>query len=137
MVKVLFPAYVNIEGVCRSFFMYFHEPLPFHMAYPVTGCYEQEKVLEEEHALLLSYFSGNVQTLQNRIEAEIDIMESEGSMIYDERPDQGTIRRISDRLWTQWENEYPSTVSQETVYMLVVLEIFRRRARKRRADNMM
>lgn len=107
------------------------------MAYPVTGCYEQEKVLEEEHALLLSYFSGNVQTLQNRIEAEIDIMESEGSMIYDERPDQGTIRRISDRLWTQWENEYPSTVSQETVYMLVVLEIFRRRARKRRADNMM
>lgn len=116
--------------------MYFHEPLPFHMAYPVTGCFEQEKVLEEEHALLFSYFSGNVQTLQNRIEAELDKMEYEGSMIYDQRPDQGTLRRMSDNIWSQWENEYPSTVSQEVVYMLVVWEVFRRRARKRRADNL-
>lgn len=117
--------------------MYFHEPLPFHMAYPVTGCFEQEKVLEEEHALLFSYFSGYVQTLQNRIEAEVDTMDSEGSMMYDEHPDQENIRRISDAIWSQWEKEYPSTVSQDTVYMLVVLEIFRRRAKKRRADNFM
>ena len=118
----------------QEFFMYFHEPLPFHMAYPVNGCYEEEKVLEKEHALLFSYFSGNVQTLQNRIEAELDKEEYEGGMIYDDYPDPETIKRMSNGIWMQWNQEYPDTVSQETVYMLVVLEIFRRRARRRRAN---
>lgn len=114
--------------------MYFHEPLPFHMAYPVTCCLEQEKVLEEEHALLMSYFSGNVQTVQNRVESELDQMETEGSRIYDAYPDKEWIRSITHTIWTAWDQEYPSTVSEETVYMLVVWEIFRRRAKKRRAD---
>lgn len=114
--------------------MYFHEPMPFHMAYPVSGCYEEERILENEHALLFSYFTGNIQTLQNRIEAEADKQEYAGSMMYDEHPDTEMIRRTSRTIWDEWEDAYPDTIPEEMVYMLLVWEIFRRRSRKRRAD---
>lgn len=117
----------------QEFFMYFHEPLPFHMAYPVTGCIEQEKVIEEEHTRMFSYFSDEIQTLQKRIEYEIDQMEYEGSPIYDEYPDKEWMRRIGQNIRDDWMQEY-GVRPEEQIYILVVWEVFRRRAKKRRAN---
>lgn len=117
--------------------MQFQDFLPFYKTVPsAVRTLDSERDRKEEHAHMMTYFTEYEQTVQKRIEEEMDRRESQGSMLYDAHPDKETIRRIGKKIWEEWESEFPSTVGEDVVYIFLVGEVFRRRNRMKRGETM-
>lgn len=120
--------------------MYDQKAKPFYMMHPMNDCVEDEKRIEEEHRRMVSYLTPKAQLLQKEIEELLDTMEYDGSPMYDEHPDKEWLYMVSRKsgAYKKMDSDLPSDVSseiwQETVYMLVLWEVFRRRAKRRRSD---
>lgn len=82
--------------------MYFEHPVPFYVAYPFSSFYDDEKTARKDLELMKSFYPEASRKIQQIVERECDRMEYDGSMMYDEYPDQLMVmqicRRISDKV---------------------------------------
>lgn len=74
--------------------MYLKEYFPFYTTY-ANPLYEGERMQDKEFNLMKSYYPGTVQHIQEKIEEECDLMDYEGSRLYDEYPDKYMIYHLS------------------------------------------
>ena len=86
---------------------------------------------EDEFNLMKSYYPQTVQRIQERVEEECDLLDYEGSRLYDEYPDRLSLYRIADTISTILEQE-AEKVSRDLIQVLVCDEIYKRRHGGRR-----
>lgn len=115
-------------------------PFPFYMNYwSYRNQQKDENVLRDLEYFQLTY-PAEVRQYQQRIAEILDQLDYEGSMIYDEYPDKGSIMRmaenITDILSREQEEEWPgeSLLEGATSWIQVLLcnEIYKRRRGGRR-----
>ena len=109
--------------------MYYDEFFPFYAAYADPLLYERENIQEKEFAL--------IRRLQERVEQECQLLDYEGSRIYDEYPDRWMLRRMCRDIRETEENTMEAQMVsseklEELTEVLLYQEISRRRCRRRR-----
>ena len=117
--------------------MYFEPYFPFHAAYSNPFMYEGERMQEEEFKLMKSYYPQTVQRIQERVEEECDILDYEGSRLYDEYPDKYMLYHLSSRIKESIQPELSSEAVRESfldelIQVMLYQEISRRRCRRHR-----
>ncbi|MCM1100348.1 MAG: hypothetical protein NC079_03210 [Clostridium sp.] len=80
-------------------------PLPFYMTYPGYRAAEQERTLLQDLEYLQQVYPAEVKRYQRRVAEILDKMDYEGSMIYDEYPDFGSMRRMAESMMKILQNE--------------------------------
>ena len=63
--------------------MYHKEFYPFYTAYAEAGLFDGQKVQDQEFELMKSYYPSAARRVQAQVEQECDLMDYEGSRIYD------------------------------------------------------
>lgn len=108
--------------------------LPYYMAYPMPLQYEDERMERRDFDYMKSMYPVTVKQVLPFVEEECDRMSYEGSMIYDEYPDQLQIymmcNRIYDKVKTQTSCEEEPL--RDIIKILLFQELFQRRTRHRR-----
>ncbi len=108
--------------------------LPYFMAYPMPFQYDDDKMERMDFEYLKSMYPELAKKILPHVEEECDRMSYEGSMIYDEYPDQLQIclmcNRIYDRVKKQ-ENLLDDN-SRDMVQLILFQELFRRRCERRK-----
>lgn len=117
--------------------MYFEPYFPFHAAYSNPFMYEGERMQEEEFKLMKSYYPQTVQRIQERVEEECDLLDYEGSCLYDEYPDKYMLYHLSSRIKESIQPEISSEAVRESfldelIQVMLYQEISRRRCRRHR-----
>ena len=117
--------------------MYFEPYFPFHAAYSNPFMYEGERMQEEEFKLMKSYYPQTVQRIQARVEEECDLLDYEGSRLYDEYPDKYMLYHLSSRIKESIQPELSSEAVRESfldelIQVMLYQEISRRRCRRHR-----
>ena len=69
--------------------------LPFYMTYPLPMAYEDEDAMLRDLDYLQQMYPQDAKKYQKRIVAILDKMDYEGSMIYDDYPDQFMLYKLS------------------------------------------
>jgi hypothetical protein len=109
--------------------------LPYYMAYPMPLMYDDERIERRDFEYMKSMYPMAVKRLLPYVEEECERMSYEGSMIYDEYPDQLQIRlmcgRICQRIKAQ-DEELEMQQLPELVHIMVCQELFRRRCTHRK-----
>lgn len=128
--------------------MYFEHPVPFYVAYPFSSFYDDEKTARRDLELMKSFYPEASLRIQQIVERECDRMEYDGSMMYDEYPDQLMVmqvcKKVSDKvreesgiepelLEIQDSYRARSMPMDDLVRILFCHEMFQRRCRRRRA----
>lgn len=119
--------------------------LPYYMAYPMPMQYDDERMERRDFEYMKSMYPMTVKRLLPYVEEECDRMSYEGSMIYDEYPDQLQMYLMRNRIYDRAirENRGDSLgmemqVSRnddqlkDMIQILLFQELFRRRSRHRR-----
>lgn len=117
--------------------MYFDNYYPFCSTYGNPMLYEGERAQEREFSLLKSYYPDTAKRIQEKVEAECQLMDYEGSRLYDEYPDPLMLRQFCARIRREirrevLNREVPGRFFDELVEVLVYQEISRRRCRRHR-----
>ena len=110
---------------------------PFYAAYGSPLLYAGERAQEREFALMKSWYPKEAQEIQERVETECQLLDYEGSRLYDEYPDRFMLRRLGDRIVQDMKGEMEaqgmsSGFLDELVEVLLYQEISRRRCCRRR-----
>lgn len=113
----------------QEFFMYIHEPVPFHVMYSNANCMKREQMIEQEYGKMMSLAPNRIQMIQKQIEAELDQVEFEGSPLYDEYPDKIWISKMYTRIREKWKIKEQDCSFEELIYMMILYEITRRRVK--------
>lgn len=119
--------------------------LPYYMAYPMPMQYDDEKIERRDFEYMKSMYPMAVKKILPYVEEECERMAYEGSMIYDEYPDQLQIRlmcnRVYDRVQEMGGNMETGMEMQairrddrlrDLIQILLFQELFRRRSSHRR-----
>ena len=118
--------------------------VPFYMAYPLPVNYQDEQEMVRDMEYLQSQHSMEIRQLRKHIADTINIMDYEGSMIYDEYPDRFSIERqskmISENLKKTYEDDESCAFHkmlfwdgfEDIVRLLVYDEILKRRHRRKK-----
>ena len=117
--------------------MYFEPYFPIYAAYSNPFMYEGERMQEEEFKLMKSYYPQTVQRIQERVEEECDLLDYEGSRLYDEYPDKYMLYHLSSRIKESIQPELSSEAVRESfldelIQVMLYQEISRRRCRRHR-----
>ena len=70
----------NADMIYKDFY-------PFYASYANPMLYRGEKEQEEEFSLMKSYYPETARRIQEKVEEECDLLDYEGSRLYDEHPD--------------------------------------------------
>ncbi len=73
--------------------------MPFYMAYPMQTVYMEEMEYARDMQKLKDMYPKEVRDIQEMVEDECDKMEYDGSLMFDESPDQLMLRQIMDRIY--------------------------------------
>ena len=118
--------------------------LPYYMAYPMPMQYDDERMERRDFEYMKSMYPMAVKMILPYVEEECDRMSYEGSMIYDEYPDQLQIRLMSNRIYEKVKNRNLKDAEMEMqvvrsddwlkdlVQIMLFQELFRRRSMHRR-----
>lgn len=117
--------------------------LPYYMAYPMPMQYDDEWMERRDFEYMKSMYPMTVKRLLPFVEEECDRMSYEGSMIYDEYPDQLQMYLMCNRIYDRAKREnredgLEMQVSpndeglRDLIQILLFQELFRRRTRHRR-----
>ena len=119
--------------------------LPYYMAYPMPMQYDDERMERRDFEYMKSMYPIAVKRLLPYVEEECDRMSYEGSMIYDEYPDQLQIYMMCSRICervkkdkvkddTQMEMQvvHSDENLRDLIQLLLFQELFRRRTMHRR-----
>lgn len=119
-----------------------HRILPFYLTYPMPLTYEEEDTVSSDLDYLMQMYPSEAKKYQKRIAAILDKLDYDGSVIYDDYPDQITLYRmansISDIIFREEEGQ-GNQISDEKknwvkdlVIILLFYEIYKRRHNSRR-----
>ena len=142
----------NLAGLHKLYYSVFRlevcvmeHRLPYYMAYPMPMQYDDERMERRDFEYMKSMYPMTVKRLLPYIEEECDRMSYEGSMIYDEYPDQLQMYLMCSRIYDRVRKEKPKDdmememqVSRnddqlrDLIQILLFQELFRRRSRHRR-----
>lgn len=110
------------------------EPLPFYMAQP--GYYRpgQEEQCLRDMEYLQQLYPDEIKKVRRRIAEILDLTDYEGSMIYDEYPDRGSVRLLAVKIHRMLKNEEKeeNMPTESMVQVLLLDEIYKRRHGGRR-----
>lgn len=113
--------------------------LPYYMAYPMPLLYDDEKMEKRDFEYLKSLYPMTAKRVLPYVEEECDRMEYEGSMIYDEYPDQLQIHLMCGRIYdkvkdmeTSEEENQKKGWLRELIQVILFQELYRRRCDHRR-----
>ena len=119
--------------------MFYEKPMPFYMAYPVPYLFDQEKEQDRDLQVMKSFYSKTAIQVQRLVEQECDRMEYDGSMMFDDYPDQLMMRQICRRIEEKLPEEGKEVEAaqrneglQDLIGVLLYNEMYRRRCRRRR-----
>ena len=120
--------------------MYLKEYFPFYTTYANPLLYEGERMQDKEFNLMKSYYPGTVQHIQEKIEEECNLMDYEGSRLYDEYPDKYMIYHLSCKIRESMEPEISTQAIRENfldelIQVMLCQEISRRRCRRYRCSS--
>lgn len=125
-------------------FMEQRKILPFYMTYPLPLYYEDEHELIKDMEYLQGQHSVEIRTLQKEVAQMINLMDYNGSMIYDEYPDRFLMQKqgkdMADKIRKKYKEEVESPVFkildwdgfEEIIMLLLQEEVLKRRHRKNR-----
>lgn len=119
--------------------------LPYYMAYPMPLQYDDERIERRDFEYMKSMYPIAVKRILPYVEEECDRMSYEGSMIYDEYPDQLQIHLMCKRIYDKVKNikakddvEMEMQISRnddwlkDLVQIMLYQELLQRRNRHRR-----
>ena len=117
--------------------MYYDRFFPFSIAYANPALYDGERIQEQEFALMKSYYPEAAGRIQEKVEEECQLLDYEGSRLYDEYPDKFMLHQLCRQIRTQVEGEtaaqgVPDSLMDDLIQVLLCQEISRRRCRRRR-----
>ena len=117
--------------------MYYDRFFPFYVAYANPALYDGERIQEQEFALMKSYYPEAAGRIQEKVEEECQLLDYEGSRLYDEYPDKFMLHQLCRQIRTQVEGEtaaqgVPDSLMDDHIQVLLCQEISRRRCRRRR-----
>ena len=117
--------------------MYYDKFLPFYLTYASPALYSGERMQEREFALMKSYFPDTALKVQEKVEEECELLDYEGSRLYDEYPDKFMLHQLCRQIRTQVEGEtaaqgVPDSLMDDLIQVLLCQEISRRRCRRHR-----
>jgi hypothetical protein len=75
------------------------QKLPFYMTYPMQNLFLEEAEYERDLDRMKGMYPREVRRILECVEEECDKLEYEGSMMFDEYPDQLMMRRICQRIY--------------------------------------
>lgn len=111
--------------------------LPFYMTYPMPLFYEQEDSVMKDLEYMQQMYPVKAKEYQKKIASLLDLLDYEGSMIYDEYPDRWQLLRLCGRVTDELKKEEEkdgNTVGKEKeewmadmVQVLLYYEIYKRR----------
>ena len=118
--------------------------VPFYMAYPMPVNYQDEQEMVRDMEYLQSQHSMEIRQLRKHIADTINLMDYEGSMIYDEYPDRFSMERQSKMICDNMKKTYGDDEScvfhkmlswdgfEDIIRLLVYDEILKRRHRRKK-----
>lgn len=117
--------------------MYYDRFFPFYVAYANPALYDGERIQEQEFALMKSYYPEAAGRIQKKVEEECQLLDYEGSRLYDEYPDKFMLHQLCRQIRRQVEGEtaaqgVPDSLMDDLIQVLLCQEISRRRCRRRR-----
>lgn len=117
--------------------MYYDRFFPFYIAYANPALYDGERIQEQEFALMKSYYPEAAGRIQEKVEEECQLLDYEGSRLYDEYPDKFMLHQLCRQIRTQVEGEtaaqgVPDSLMDDLIQVLLCQEISRRRCRRHR-----
>lgn len=124
--------------------MYIEKPLPFYASYPFLFGMDQEREQERDMQVMKSFYSRTAAVIQELAEQECDRMEYDGSMMFDEYPDQLMMGNLCRKIEKQYRERMEQSGELEAMHrvkednlqdligVLLYNEMFCRRCRRRR-----
>ena len=117
--------------------MIYKDFYPFYASFANPMLYRGEMELEKEYSLMKSYYPETARKIQEKVEEECDLLDYEGSRMYDEYPDRYMLyhlgKKIVDEVKQESELETMSdSLLGDLAEVLLFHEISRRRCRRRR-----
>lgn len=117
--------------------------MPYYMAYPMPLQYDDERVERRDYEYMQSMYPLAVKRILPYVEEECDRMSYEGSVIYDEYPDQLQIYMMCNRVYEKIKNQKGEPMMEmqiaqddewlkNLVQIMLFQELFRRRNHHRR-----
>lgn len=105
--------------------------LPYYMAYPMPLQYDDEKVERHDFAYIKGLYPDMAKRLLPYVEDECDRMEYEGSMLYDEYPDQLQLRLMCTRVYKKVKelNDVKdiNDMTKDFITVMLFQEMYKRR----------
>lgn len=101
--------------------------LPFYQAYGYPQAFEQEQENERDMERLKEMYPGMAKEIMGYVEEECDKMEYEGSVMFDERPDQVMLSRIRDSIYDRIKGNYDVAELEDKDEVFVMNRETRRR----------
>ena len=110
---------------------------PFYATQGNPGFYNEEREQEREFDLMKSYYPDTARKIQEKAEAQCQMLDYEGSRLYDENPDKNMFyhmcRKIRQRAQPELKvQSMHGSFLDELVQVLLLQEISRRRCRRHR-----
>ncbi len=119
--------------------------LPYYMAYPMPLQYDDDRIERRDFEYMKSMYPITVKKILPFVEEECERMSYEGSMIYDEYPDQLQMHMMCSRIYDKVRKQKPENDMEmemqiagrddrlrDLIQILLFQELFRRRRMHRR-----
>lgn len=113
--------------------------LPYYMAYPMPLLYDDDKIEKRDFEYMKSLYPMTAKKILPYVEEECERMEYEGSVIYDEYPDQLQIRMMCNRIYNKVRDMEDSEEGmqkegwlKDLIQIMLFQELFQRRCNHRR-----
>lgn len=132
-------------NVCRLECVFMDYRLPYYMAYPMPLQYDDDRIERRDFEYMKSMYPLSVKRILPYVEEECERMSYEGSVIYDEYPDQLQIRMMGNRIFDKVVQQKPKDDMEmemqisrnddrlrDLIQILLFQELFRRRNMHRR-----
>ena len=117
--------------------MLYRDFYPFYAAQGNPDIYNEEREQEKEFDLMKSYYPDTARRIQEKAEAQCQLLDYEGSRLYDEYPDRlmmrSLCRQIREQVAGELElQEISDRFLNDLIEVLLYQEISRKRCRRRR-----
>ena len=121
--------------------MLYRDFYPFYAAQGNPVFYNEEREQEREFDLMKSYYPDTARKIQEKAEMQCQLLDYEGSRLYDEYPDRFMLYHICSLVKDEMTKdasaqEMPGGFLDDLIQVLVYQEISRRRCRRRRHIRM-
>ena len=117
--------------------MLYRDFYPFYAAQGNPVFYNEEREQEREFDLMKSYYPDTARKIQEKAEMQCQLLDYEGSRLYDEYPDKYMLYHLGSRIRESMEPEISTQAIREDfldelIQVMLCQEVSRRRCRRHR-----